>query len=208
VLSHELRTPLTVLQGYLRLLQRGSATNTAHVSAMLEATAQLAALGRQASELAAALRPAPAVSGAPPLSVSDFLEGLRALSTALNIEISADLPGLDHQTLACADTGRQVERAVITIASAIAREAEAPRALIDVACAGGSREVVLRVSAVSDARLPAASSAAADRPWFLAGGFGLALVSASLVCDAHGAAVSWGGAGQPTFITLRLAPAS
>jgi signal transduction histidine kinase len=210
VLSHELRTPLTVLQGYLRLLQRSAPPASApQLAAMLDATTQLAAIGRQASELAAALRPAPAESSATSVSVGDFIEGVRTLAAGMNVEISSNVAGLSNFAIANPGAGQQLARAIVTIASAVAREAESSRVAIAVEPAPASASLVLRVTVPDvDDRLAAARTPGLERPWFLNGGFGLALVAASLVCDAHAATVTWGGIGQPTTIDIGLSSTS
>lgn len=206
VLSHELRTPLTVLQGYLRLLQRGPASgNTAHVAAMLDATAQLALLGRQASELAAWLHADhPNLNASVP--VSTFLARLREAATGQHVEVSSHLTGdAASMHVAIDQDADRLERAIVTMATAVLREAEAPRALVHVSAdSNNASEILVHLQADGLDRRPSMpSDTNGDRPWFLNGGFGLALVGAAIVCDAHGARVAWGGPSRPTIVYLR-----
>lgn len=214
MLAHELRGPLSVIQGYLRLMlnQRDSShAETPMIRAMLDATGRLAALGRQASDVAIWTNHA-ADAGAVDLAAladktaklvpsggtSVHLEhdiGREAVSTSDPGALAAALAALAE--LAARDTGGRVELS--------ARSATDPHVVT----------VVLTPADVPGHEPtgdgPQGAAAATSRPLTIAfdrGGFGLSLVLASYVLDAHGADVRTADSGKRVEVQLQKAGGS
>jgi nitrogen-specific signal transduction histidine kinase len=213
VLAHELRGPLSVIQGYLRLMlnQRDSShADTPMIRAMLDATGRLAALGRQASDVAIWTNHA-ADAGAvdlaaladktarlvPSGSTSVHLDqdiGREAVSTSDPDALAAALAALAE--LAARDTGGRVElsaRSATDLVTVVLTPADVP----GLEPAGDGPH--------------GAETAATSRPLTIAfdrGGFGLSLVLASYVLDAHGADVRTADSGKRVEVQLQKAGGS
>ena len=215
MLAHELRGPLSVIQGYLRLMlnQRDSShAETPMIRAMLDATGRLAALGRQASDVAiwtnhaadagkvdlAALADKTARL-VPSGSTSVHLDhdvGREAVSTSDPDALAAALAALAE--LAARDTGGRVELS--------ARSATDPHIVTVVLTPAG----VPGLEPTGDGP-HGAEAAATSRPLTIAfdrGGFGLSLVLASYVLDAHGADVRTADSGKRVEVQLQKAGGS
>jgi signal transduction histidine kinase len=177
VFAHEVRTPLGALQGYLRLLQTHDSGAPAPIlKAMLEATSQLAALGRQASALGLALeQPA----GRSPVEVTQLAERLRRLRPVHECTTS---PLISAQMVRATGDGSALADALVALADAVAREAEAVRAHVAFSEAAGPD---LLVDIVADPPGACTSGRVAVRRWFLLGGYGLGLLHAAATLDAH-----------------------
>lgn len=174
VFSHEVRAPLSVLQGYLRLLRTsGNAPPDSALRAMLEATAQLAAIGHQASDLQAALeRRTPTML----TTVGAVLAQVGQLRPACRIDGAT---ALATRRLEVAGDGTELAGALATIADAVAREAEQDSACLAAEPAGGA---TIEITADGEA---AAAGALNPETWFRRGGYGLTLLTAAVVLDAH-----------------------
>ena len=208
IISHELRTPLTVLQGYLRLIQRGSGPpNPAHVSAMLDATAQLAAVGRQASDLSGWLRDFADTPPGDVLPVASFLDALRrSAASAHPVELVIDTPAAtgDHH-LALRGGPDPLARAVVAVATAVARHAETTDARLLVAPPPTRLTLDIRAEApAAPADLSVPRMPGDERPWYMSGGFGLALVSSVMVLEASGGQVQWLPGQRAAIVSLPL----
>ena len=203
VFAHELRGPLTVLQGYLRLMlgQRGEAdAETPMIRAMLDATGRLAALGRQASEVARWCGPA-GTDGS--VTVATLAEKITVLLKAERARITLE-DRAGHEAVRSSDP-EALAAALAILAESTARDADGP---VEVAgrCDPDSGTVAFLLTPVGGARpRPSDANAGSARPAAVAfdrGGFGLSLVLASYVLDAHGARVLVAGA--PGSIEVRL----
>jgi K+-sensing histidine kinase KdpD len=188
VLAHELRSPLSVLQGYIRLLQRdrpSSDPETSMLTSMLDSTGRLAAIGRQASDLAVFLKSPAAPErrvtvGALLAEITKRAPAGVTIAACRDIAADATIATSSDELLAGAitaltdlvkrDSGEKTAGVAVCVSDAGVRFAIAPgtdpdRATIDPADRG--------------------TGLAFDR-----GGLGLSLVVASFVLDAHGARVT------------------
>jgi light-regulated signal transduction histidine kinase (bacteriophytochrome) len=206
VLAHELRSPLSVIQGYIRLLQRqrdADHPDTAMLEAMLQSTARLTAIARQASDLGLWLT-ALETTPLPTVSLGDVVDALteRAQNTA-SVRIAASdvatAPRLNAESRPLAD-------AVIALAESMARETGEAEIEVSISAstADAATRFVLRPRTYAGPPVSPPSRAAAERAvTFDRGGAGLGLVLASYVLDAHGATVTPDESGH---ISLQFPP--
>jgi signal transduction histidine kinase len=205
ILAHEVRGPLGVIQGYLRLLRQRRVQDeddTRMLTAMQDATGRLAALGRQAVDLAIALE-RPSLEG-DDARIAEMVEAA-VQQAALPAPPAVALPapvGLAHVRF-----GRspQVIAAIAALLQAVSKDA-AGGPLAIVGTRRGDREIELglgprdRLTAAGDApRSSDPGDLRLDR-----GGLGLSLVLASYVLDAIDARLSSiGSDGSAIAVTLR-----
>jgi light-regulated signal transduction histidine kinase (bacteriophytochrome) len=205
VLAHELRSPLSVIQGYIRLLQRqrdADHPDTAVLEAMLQSTARLTAIARQASDLGLWLT---ALETTPLLTVSlgDVVDALteRAQNTA-----SVRIAALDIAPARIKAEPRALADAVIALAESMARETGETEIEVSISAstADAATRFVLRPRTYAGPPVSPPSRTAAERAvTFDRGGAGLGLVFASYVLDAHGATVTPDESGH---ISLQFPP--
>jgi signal transduction histidine kinase len=203
LVAHEVRGPLGVIQGYLRLMTRARAEGNADLpllNAMLDATGRLAAISRQASELA---------------SWTERYAGMPASLTAHALmDLVRTRPGWIPATTVDVDEAISAELISSAnpdmLAASIAGVIDATRREL-------GANVALRVSVVQDeapdavvvtiapaAVLPEDLRQDAERPFqFDQGGLGLALVLASYVLEAHEARVTVVGSSGAARIRLQ-----
>jgi signal transduction histidine kinase len=183
VLSHELRGPLGILQGYLRLMQRqrpAGDPDTTILTAMLEATGRLAAIGRQVDNLREWCGP----------SVPDVAMDVPARDLA---EAAARAAGgalvLTEGARACDSPLRLFDRdgvaaALVALSVHVSRERGEREVTLDAAADDDGDHVMFTVTPAPDGPAPEAPPPAVA---FDSGGQGLSLVIASYVLDRHGA---------------------
>ena len=197
VLSHELRGPLGIVQGYLRLIQRQRSPGDPDapiITAMLEATGRLAAIGRQAADLRAWCGPHPADTATDVAARELAATAVRASDGLLAVTAGAD---------ACEAIVRVLDLDAVAAALAalgvlVSRERGARDVSLDVA--GAADHVTFTVIPAPGGAGPAMPSSAVV---FDRGGQGLSLVVASYVLDAHGPVVA--PADPPGSIQVRFA---
>jgi hypothetical protein len=194
VLAHEVRGPLSVIQGYLRLMlkQRDPAhAETTMIRAMLDASGRLAAIGRQASEMALWIGPAPPAGE---VALAALAEKAASLVPSGGASIRID-EATGREIIRASDADA-LAAALATLAELTARDTGGPIEL-SARAAGGRHAVTFLMTPAGHAASPRdgepgpARGAGDDgRRVALAfdrGGFGLSLVLASYVLDAHGA---------------------
>jgi signal transduction histidine kinase len=213
VLAHELRGPLSVIQGYLRLMlkQRDSGhAETPMIRAMLDATGRLAALGRQASDVA--------------LWTNHTAEAGEVDLAALANKTAALVPSGSTSVHLDADAGREavstsdpeaLAAALAALAELAARDTGGRVELSTRSATDSGRIMVVLTAADVPVLEPAgdgpSAGAAIGRPLTVAfdrGGFGLSLVLASYVLDAHGADVRTTDLGNRIEVQLQKAGGS
>jgi hypothetical protein len=193
VLAHELRGPLSALQGYLRLLEQRHApepAETTMIQAMRKSTDRLAALGREASDLAGWLADAGAAAAWPEdggtTTVGALVAGLtRAPARAVLAAPLADPVAGDRcRTMDAA----MLIRACRAVASAVARNHDNQLARLDVQEEDRVIHLRLHPNPAPDQGTPTPPPGTALR--FDQGGMGLELILAAHVLDGHGARVT------------------
>jgi signal transduction histidine kinase len=209
VFAHELRGPLSIIQGYLRLMLRQrdeTHSETPMIRAMLDATGRLAALGRQASEVAQWCDPA-ALTGQ--VTVGALAEKAAALVPSGAATVTLD----GHAGLEAVSTSdpEALAAALAALADSAARDSGG-RVNLSSRSTGGQEAVSFLVRPVDAAGATvepqeAGSHRSATVP-FDRGGFGLSLVLASYVLDAHGADVRMAEDGETLEVRLQKAGGS
>ncbi len=208
-MAHELRGPLSVIQGYLRLMlkQRDSThAETPMIRAMLDASGRLAALGRQASDVALWANPAARADRVPIAALADKTAALVPSGSAV-VQIDAEAGG---ESVSTSDP-EALAAALAALAELTARDTGG-RVALSARSTTESRTVTV-VLTPTEVPAPEAGddisgAAAASRPLTIAfdrGGFGLSLVLASYVLDAHGADVRTAEAGTRVEVQLQKA---
>ena len=204
VFAHELRGPLSIIQGYLRLMlrQRGEThSEAAMIRAMLDATGRLAALGRQASEVAQWCDPA-GLTGQ--VTVGALVEKAAALVPSGAATATLD----DHAGLEAVRTSdpEALAAALAALADSAARDSGG-RVNLSSRPVSGQETIAFLVRAVDAAGATGEPQVAAShRPaavTFDRGGFGLSLVLASYVLAAHGADVRTAEDGETLEVRLQ-----
>jgi hypothetical protein len=192
VLAHELRGPLSALQGYLRLLEQRHAagpTDTTMIEAMRKSTGRLAALGREASDLAgwmAALGAAETTGETgDTTTVGTLVDGLTRApdGPVLAVPLAGSIADSRCPT---ADAALLI-RACRAVAAAVARNHDNRPARLAV---HGEERVIhlhLHPDPTSDQETSIPAPMTALR--FDQGGMGLELILAGFVLDGHGARV-------------------
>ena len=189
VLSHELRSPVSVLQGYIRLMQRQRAAgppDEALLTAMLDATGRIAALGRQATDLSRWLSPREHVA-------------LRTITLATLVsDVSARLDaahGSAILTAGSADATLQtLDPALLAVSLATLAEShyrDLGNSPVLATFSADAIDVRIRMAPASDP--PAHEISASGPVVFDRGGLGLGLAVSSYVLDAHAAQVHAAG---------------
>ena len=206
ILAHELRGPLGVIQGYLRLLRQRRVQDeddTRMLTAIQDATGRLAAIGRQATDLAVTLERASLDPEAAP--VAALLEAATQ-QAALQAPPSLQLPASVAEARIPFGKNPQVVAAFGALLQAVSKDAVGAPIAVNGAQPDHS-SVELRFGPIE--RLAAAdqdqgrdstdATLRLDR-----GGLGLSLVLASYVFDAIDARLSSiGPDGSAISVTLR-----
>lgn len=191
VLAHELRGPLSVIQGYLRLMLKqrdASHAETPMIRAMLDATGRLAAVGRQASDVALWMSPAPATEAVALASLAEKAASL-VPSGGATVHLDAFTGRVPLRT----SNADALAAALAAVADLTARDTGGS-VEIRASGPGDGETITVQMLPVTAASTEAERMAvpAQSRPVALAfdrGGFGLSLVLASYVLEAHGAEV-------------------
>lgn len=195
MLAHELRGPLSVIQGYLRLMLKqrdASHAETPMIRAMLDATGRLAAVGRQASDVALWMSPAPAAEAVPLAALAE-----KAASLVPSGGATVHLDDFTGRVPISTSNADALAAALAAIADLTARDTGGS-VEIRASSAAGRHTITMQmlpVPAVATEAEWMAPPAPTSRPVTLAfdrGGFGLSLVLASYVLEAHGAEVRTG----------------
>ena len=195
VLAHELRGPLSVIQGYLRLMLKqrdASHAETPMIRAMLDATGRLAAVGRQASDVALWMSPAPATEA---IALAALAE--KAASLVPSGGATVHLDDFTGRVAVSTSNADALAAALAAMADLTARDMGGP-VEIRANSAGDRQTITVQMLPVTPAATEAERMALpvhSSRPVTLAfdrGGFGLSLVLASYVLEAHGAEVRTG----------------
>jgi hypothetical protein len=206
ILAHELRGPLGVIQGYLRLLRQRrteSEDETRMLTVMQDASGRIAALGRQAVELAGVLEhPLSNEPSAPLAAVLDAAVQQAGLSTPPTVE----LPEAIAQTPVRCGSSPAVPAAFAAMVQAVAKDSPGTPIAIVAAPAGADR-ISLKmgpIELVTDGEPTAAGSDAPEHLRLARGGLGLSLVLASYALEAIDAQLSsLGPDGSALVVTLR-----
>lgn len=196
VFSHELRGPLGVIQGYLRILRTRRAddeTDMRMLTAMLDATGQITALARQASDLAmwqdGRARAGDRVTVAARALIERAVAG--AAPGVATAEVSDQVAAIAVETPGVA----ALAAALTALINAVARET-APPVVVSARAIGGRRLSVVigrpsdaetvreQIDALTEPAIEPVDSAPFDQ-----GGHGLALVLAAEVLASHDASV-------------------
>ncbi len=209
VFAHELRGPLSIIQGYLRLMLRqrdASHSETPMIRAMLDATGRLAALGRQASNVAIWANPTPTAT-AGSVSIATLAEKAAALVPSALTAVALDAAaGLETVQTSDADA---LAGALAALAESTSRDANGPVRLAGRSERGQNAFTFqLRATAAEGAADGAPAPPRATTIAFDRGGFGLSLVLASYVLAAHGAQVHAADDGQGLDVRLQKAGGS
>jgi len=212
VLAHELRGSVGIVQGYIRLLRlrRTDEQEERMLQAMMEATARLAALGAQASELAH-WQEAPTGGEVVTIRLRDWLDrAARAADVPAGVDIRCGAEagewGVQSHDMAA------LTAALATTLQAAARQR--PGAPVVVHAQEPAADSAATISIGASDSAGAAPMDVSGRPGypefsgakqfgFDQGGHGLALVLASWVLAAHGARVE-SQAGEPGPVTLNI----
>jgi hypothetical protein len=161
-----------------------SHAETAMIRAMLDATGRLAALGRQASDVALWCRPAP-LEGE--VTMATLAGKTAALATSGSVTATLDeRAGLDTVSTSDPDA---LAAALAALAESTARDAGRPVRLSGRSDSGHPTFTLLLIPDQATAADPPAAPNPPTAVAFDRGGFGLSLVLASYVLDAHGADV-------------------
>jgi signal transduction histidine kinase len=190
VFAHELRGPLSALQGYLRLLEQRHApepAETTMIQAMRKSTDRLAALGREASDLAGWMARAGAAAPSPEdggtTTVGALVAGLTKAPAGAVLAAPLSEPVANA---ACRTTDAALLiRACRAVAAAVARNHDNQPAQLDVREEERVIHLRLLVSPASGHGTSTEPTATALR--FDQGGMGLELILAAHVLDGHGA---------------------
>jgi signal transduction histidine kinase len=199
ILAHEVRGSLGVIQGYLRMLRDGVADPALSArmwQAMQDATSRIAAITREASELAAW------TDGRRP-ETSERL-GVEALVRQVaeragpGDRVAIDVPAALAEVQVTSRPAGMMAAALAAVLAAARREA--PAATFGVRAQRYEGDVVLLMAPLE--RLEDESSTGAPFA-FDGGGAGLALVLASHVLEAHGTTVTT-AADSRAVVAVRL----
>ena len=206
ILAHELRGPLGVIQGYLRLLRQRrieSEDETRMLTGMQDASGRIAALGRQAVELAGVLeRP---LSNDPPAPLAAVIQ-TALQQAALAAPATVDLPDAIAAMPVRRGSSPAVTAAFAALLQAVAKDATGSPIAVVAGPAGADRiEVKMGPpELVTDRESTAARSDAPEDLRLSRGGLGLSLVLASYALDAIEAQLtSIGPNGSALAVTLR-----
>lgn len=187
VLAHELRSPLSVVQGYIRLLQRQRDPDDpqmAMLSAMLEASGRLTALGRQAADLSSWLHHQDAGPERPGASLQAVREEL-VKQAPTSVAIQPVTSGAD-EIVAGHGAAATLAAACLTVAQLAMRECAQTSAGLTL-----TREtpdtVIVRIDVGPNAAPDASIDQVSQTVPFDRGGLGLSLVMASHILAAQGA---------------------
>ena len=200
ILAHDLRGPLGVIQGYLRLLRQRRAQDeddTRMLTAMQDATGRIAALGRQAADLATTLEHPPLADGR--ARVADIID-LAVRHAALPAPPAVRVPDTLASATVRSTSGGETAVAMAAILHAVSKEATG--APIGIVATERGDAIELRMGPVDRA-----DDAPVSEPQHMRlerGGLGLSLVLASYVFDAIGARLtSIGPDGSAIAVALR-----
>jgi K+-sensing histidine kinase KdpD len=188
VLAHELRSPLSVLQGYIRLLQRDRPAGdpeTSMLTSMLDSTGRLAAIGRQASDLAVFLK-SPAGAERHVTVGALLAEITKRAPAGVTVVPCRDIAA---DAAIATPSDELLASAIVALTDLVKRDSGGKAAVVT-ACVS---DVGVRFAIAPGTEPDRATIDPADRGTGLAldrGGLGLSLVVASYVLDAHGAHVT------------------
>lgn len=204
ILAHDLRGPLGVIQGYLRLLRQRRAQDEDDIrmlTAMQDATGRIAALGRQAADLATTLEHPPLADGR--TRVADIID-LAVRHAELAAAPTVRMPDTLASATVRSTSGVETAVAMAAILQAVSKEATG--APIGIVATERGDAIELRMGPVD--RVEGAAIEPRDsEPQQMRlerGGLGLSLVLASYVFDAIGARLtSIGPDGSAIAVALR-----
>jgi K+-sensing histidine kinase KdpD len=194
VLAHELRSPLSVLQGYIRLLQRDRMPGdpeTNMLASMLDSTGRLAAIGRQASDLAVFLK-SPASAGRQVTVEALVAEIARRVSSGVTIEPCGDSAA--EATIATSHD-ELLAGAISALTDLVMRDSGEKAAVVAV-CASDADVRVTIAPGTEPGQATVDAAGGGTCVAFDRGGLGLSLVVASYVLEAHGARTTAHGGGR------------
>lgn len=204
ILAHDLRGPLGVIQGYLRLLRQRRAQDEDDIrmlTAMQDATGRIAALGRQAADLATTLEHPPLADGR--TRVADVID-LAVRHAELAAAPTVRMPDTLASATVRSTSGGETAVAMAAILQAVSKEATG--APIGIVATERGDAIELRMGPV-DRVEGAAIDPRDSEPQQMRlerGGLGLSLVLASYVFDAIGARLtSIGPDGSAIAVALR-----
>lgn len=195
ILAHELRSPLGVIQGYIRMLRMRRTDDDQEIkmlTAMMDATARISAVARQASELALSEGGEPTTGSTVAVPLSELVS--RVATAQLPRPVAVAMP--EAVAGSAVRTG-QIEALSSAIAAIVVSvERNLPDRTVALRAAVGADGSPLLL--VGDERdlasiqpdAPMATDAgSSSRKLFEAGGQGLSLVLAASVLDRHGISV-------------------
>lgn len=199
--AHEIRGPVSVIQGYVRLMMRQHGDghpDAPMLKAMMDATARLSALGRDASELGQWI--APTSGRVETLTAADLVTHINARTAAAPLAITV----VDEAGIVALKTPNAgvLAAAIVALAESVSRDAGARTVLTVSQAADGGCAIDLEPEANLNFPLPDHAEGRAVA--FDRGGLGLALALASYVLEAHHARVDTGAA--PGSVRVRFGP--